>query len=227
MFCPACKAEYRLGFTECSDCGVPLVENLDDASAQFNEPEAQESAELLWTGTQRSLFSTICRALDDANLFYHKASRDVGPLPGLTQLVFAIFVHRRDHDAAEAILQDLQRQRDFRPSAMEDDDEQLEPNKALEEESEVLADDDEESSAPADQSREFVPDDFNPEDATVEVWSGAENTMAEALHVSLRENGIGSVVARDAGTTRVSVPPADEPRAREIIREVVEAAPPQ
>ena len=25
MFCPECEAEYREGFTECSDCGVPLV----------------------------------------------------------------------------------------------------------------------------------------------------------------------------------------------------------
>jgi hypothetical protein len=25
MFCPQCKAEYREGFTTCSDCGVALV----------------------------------------------------------------------------------------------------------------------------------------------------------------------------------------------------------
>jgi len=25
MFCPECEAEYREGFTECSDCGVALV----------------------------------------------------------------------------------------------------------------------------------------------------------------------------------------------------------
>src|SRR2546428_1386250 len=28
MFCPQCKAEYRVGFTRCSDCGVELVEHL-------------------------------------------------------------------------------------------------------------------------------------------------------------------------------------------------------
>ncbi|HXZ13689.1 MAG TPA: hypothetical protein VEG64_14990 [Candidatus Sulfotelmatobacter sp.] len=33
MFCPVCKAEYRLGFTHCSDCDVDLVEHLpNDAS---------------------------------------------------------------------------------------------------------------------------------------------------------------------------------------------------
>lgn len=29
MFCPECEAEYREGFTECSDCGVALVATLD------------------------------------------------------------------------------------------------------------------------------------------------------------------------------------------------------
>lgn len=28
MFCPVCKAEYRRGFTRCSDCDVDLVREL-------------------------------------------------------------------------------------------------------------------------------------------------------------------------------------------------------
>ncbi len=28
MFCPECRGEYRVGFLECADCGVPLVEAL-------------------------------------------------------------------------------------------------------------------------------------------------------------------------------------------------------
>ena len=28
MFCPECRVEYREGFTECSDCRVPLVREL-------------------------------------------------------------------------------------------------------------------------------------------------------------------------------------------------------
>jgi len=35
MFCPQCKAEYRVGFTRCSGCDVELVEHLPvDAPAQ-------------------------------------------------------------------------------------------------------------------------------------------------------------------------------------------------
>jgi hypothetical protein len=28
MFCPECKAEYRAGFTTCSDCSVDLIDSL-------------------------------------------------------------------------------------------------------------------------------------------------------------------------------------------------------
>jgi hypothetical protein len=30
MFCPNCKAEYREGFTTCGECGVKLVDGLDE-----------------------------------------------------------------------------------------------------------------------------------------------------------------------------------------------------
>jgi hypothetical protein len=30
MFCPRCKAEYRVGFTRCSDCNVDLVDHLPE-----------------------------------------------------------------------------------------------------------------------------------------------------------------------------------------------------
>ena len=40
MYCPECRMEYREGFTECSDCHVPLLPGSApaeaDAEAQFN-----------------------------------------------------------------------------------------------------------------------------------------------------------------------------------------------
>jgi len=37
MFCPECKAEYRAGFTRCSDCDVDLVEQLEDSEIDEHE----------------------------------------------------------------------------------------------------------------------------------------------------------------------------------------------
>ena len=43
MFCPKCKAEYREGFYVCSDCGLPLVAELQKEGAakgkEFNKAE--------------------------------------------------------------------------------------------------------------------------------------------------------------------------------------------
>ncbi|RPJ81987.1 MAG: DUF2007 domain-containing protein [Acidobacteria bacterium] len=40
MICPNCKAEYREGYTVCSDCEVPLVERLE-AEDEPPEPEME------------------------------------------------------------------------------------------------------------------------------------------------------------------------------------------
>ena len=37
MFCPQCRAEYRLGFTTCNECGIRLVDILP--VAEVHEPE--------------------------------------------------------------------------------------------------------------------------------------------------------------------------------------------
>ena len=39
MFCPTCKAEYRLGFTECADCDVPLVYELPEEQPLTREED--------------------------------------------------------------------------------------------------------------------------------------------------------------------------------------------
>lgn len=51
-WCPKCKAEYQEGFTECTDCKVPLVEELDkleeeEAFISFFQAEEQKTAEKL------------------------------------------------------------------------------------------------------------------------------------------------------------------------------------
>ncbi len=71
MFCPECKAEYRRGFTRCSDCDVDLVEELSppDNSAQ-NELTGHSSRSMkrLWSGKDEDRCVTLCERLRQAGI---------------------------------------------------------------------------------------------------------------------------------------------------------------
>ena len=90
--------------------------------------------------------------------------------------------------------------------------------------SDRAGDDDEPASEAA---PDDIVEDFRPENATIEVWSGEENQMAQMLKTCLTENGIGSVVTEADGRSKLCVLPAAELRAKEIVRQVVDGAPPQ
>jgi hypothetical protein len=62
MFCPLCQSEYRDGFTECSDCRVPLV---------LSREEANQSSQRLWKGDRQHSLNTILVALDAEGIPAH------------------------------------------------------------------------------------------------------------------------------------------------------------
>ena len=69
---------------------------------------------------------------------------------------------------------------------------------------------------------------LEPEVATVEVWSGVSEECAAMIEASYIENDI--YFRREElenGAMKLFVPEEDENRAREIVREIVEAAPPE
>jgi hypothetical protein len=218
MFCPKCKAEYREGFKECSDCGVPLVRNLSDASASSDESVRPGAAELLWTGADSSESSAIAKALDIAKIRYHKTLHEVGALPGLEKPVYAILVHARDLAAARSALDDVEHKSELPEQDAAD---------AAESASFALAQQEGSDDSSPIEAPDYVPEDFDPKDATAEVWSGTDPAMAQGLKDSLRENGIGCKITKGEAGRRLSVLPSEESRAREIIREVVDASPPK
>jgi hypothetical protein len=65
MFCPQCEAEYRPGFTRCSDCDVDLVEELPQETAQ-----QVEALRIVWEGDSESDCVDVCRELQDAGIEY-------------------------------------------------------------------------------------------------------------------------------------------------------------
>jgi hypothetical protein len=108
MFCPLCKAEYRQGFSTCSDCHIPLVTTQAEAAAV--------EVDRLWTGDDRKKFESILDALLDAGIpFRSRESMKSQPWPWISILLFrfvrprstfeyGIDVFRRDRDRADAAI---------------------------------------------------------------------------------------------------------------------------
>ena len=115
MFCPKCRAEYREGFTECSDCKVPLVSELPLEP----EPEEEEIVELvtvLATGSPAIIVMAKC-LLDDAKIRYFakgeglqewfvlgRVGTGFNPIIGPVQ----IQVLKDDEEVARKVLEDLE-----------------------------------------------------------------------------------------------------------------------
>jgi hypothetical protein len=62
---------------------------------------------------------------------------------------------------------------------------------------------------------------------TVEVWSGNDDRIAQFLTAAMQENEIPIHIENPGDETRICVSAANDKRAREIVREVVEGAPPE
>jgi hypothetical protein len=196
---------------------VQLVERLE-TPVPTNHPQATDGPELLWTGTDLPISGAITAALDKAGIPYHTQTRDVGLLPGLSQPVYAIFIPTRHHDAAQPALEDARHQFEDTQQPLDVANGDSAPSNeppTERSESDVV------NSTP-----DFVPESYDPDEATEEVWSGNDADMKDMLIASLRENGIGCELDNE-NNPRIRVMPAASPRAREIVREVTEASPPE
>ncbi len=213
MFCPVCKAEYRAGFTRCTDCDADLVDAL---------PSEELSTEiaLVWRGSDPVAYSAALAALRDAAIpTYTISDHDQFAWPlAIPRPRYSLLVSKANVEKAlECVSGIVERS----PLALGKT-----PEWALKEDEAAEA----ATSSPAGSQLE-APDDIGPEikpaDATAEVWSGEQDELAEMLQASLRENGIACVVDHSNGSIRIRVVPDSEPRAREIIHEVVEGTPPE
>jgi hypothetical protein len=111
MFCPLCKAEYRLGFLECSDCHIALVSS---------EAEAVSiGAARLWEGDDRGKYGRILDVLKSAGIPFHsKELLKRQPWSWFSILLFQfvrprptfhleVWVLRPDFGRAQSLLRDL------------------------------------------------------------------------------------------------------------------------
>jgi len=215
MFCPVCKAEYRQGFTRCADCDVELVYEPPAAAivpletADPGDPEEDPFCSF-WKGDDPRVHAELCELLGEQGIPQKTIRRQDHLFNWNTRSAFEIGVPFSQFERAEAIVKDAYGGENEPVSRDVPDPRELP-----------------ESVEPCESRATGGPESWYPEDATVAIWSGDQPEMGELLAASLSENQIHSRVADSKGIRRLFVLPDDERRAREIVREVVEGAPPE
>ena len=224
MYCPLCGAEYRPGFSICSDCQVALVPDPPRA-ASAESAVASGSFVTVWAGDDPLRHGEICEALDRQKIPAQTLDREDRSFNLATQPAFEVFVPADFADGARKAIKEIN-------SAEEEAARLSESGTPEIPEEEDLSNEDSEDGGTLD---------LDPEGATVEVWSGTDAHTAAMIVSSLRENQIlcrsEPVVAGPksaprntpdkVGPTTLFVFPQDQRRAREIIREIVDAVPPE
>jgi len=212
MICPHCKCEYIRGVRECADCGVALVDALDaPAPALLDAGEVAS----LWQGNDPGERSAVKETLEKAGIaVIDQEAAGYFIFPSMRPKT-EIFVSRKNLEQATKVLVDAGVLND--PSELTEE----ELNSLALPESEIADDDGQEFSQPD------LSGDWHEDDPAAEVWNGDTEEFADTLVACLREIGIASRKGSDAGHWRLEVRPEQEARAREIIREVEQASPPE
>ena len=112
MFCPQCKAEYRVGFIRCSDCDVALVEHLPEEnppiaptdSRRFEADPFEPEAKLIVIRTyQNAIEADLAKtALDAAGI--PSILSDSSLASRSLALPLRLFVRADDAEDAQKIL---------------------------------------------------------------------------------------------------------------------------
>jgi hypothetical protein len=168
-----------------------------------------DSLETLWRGADPAKFTALQAALRDEGIpywqtqVYDPAGGFLSSRPYYLEATpgFEIRVHAADMERASGALDWVESKESAATvssgSAMKEHD-PLDPRRPL-------------------------PYDWDSNEATSEVWSGEDESMAEYLASALRENGIPSRIPDEPGhRARLCVRPVDLTRARDIAREITE-----
>jgi hypothetical protein len=231
MVCPKCKSDYRQGFTRCVDCDVDLVsENSPDALASRREPTPGDPSEdpfcSFWKGEDPRVHADLCSVLDEAGIPHNTVCRRDHLFNLSNFSSFEVGVPFSLFQKAELAIQNAFGTED------EEDRETLNVPRLIPSESptsiqkllaQITPSEEESSPGPPTSGEES---EWFPEEATVRVWNAAAGEPGDFLVAALHENGIRCRL-ETASRSSLYVLPEDEPRALEIVREVVEGRPPE
>jgi len=114
MFCPACGAEFRSGFTECADCHVQLVETSPTPRPQPGKADLQIVT--VFAAGDPAIIAVARSILESAGIPFTTTGESLqdlfgwGRLPGVTNIVSGpvqFKVAEEDAEEALSLLQDL------------------------------------------------------------------------------------------------------------------------
>jgi len=166
-----------------------------------------DSLEILWRGSDPAKFTALQAALRDEGIpfwqtqVYDPAGGFLSSRPYYLEATpgFEIRVHASDLEQANDALDWVESKESVSINTADSsrqDHDRLDPRTPL-------------------------PYDWDSREATSEVWSGEDESMAEYLASALRENGIPSRIPDEPGhRARLCVRPVDLNRARDIAREI-------
>jgi hypothetical protein len=229
MYCPLCGAEYRPGFTVCSDCQVSLVPDPpSESSTESADSVATGGTSFapVWSGSDTRKLAEICEELDRQKIPTRTLRREDRLFNPTAHAPFEVYVPIDRMTAARKAINEA--------DPTEDDSEPILESDTLEIPAEEGSPDDDGDDGYEDERAQLR--NLDPEDATAEIWSGDDVDLAAMITSSLRENHIPcrsdsdtpepQSASEEMSSTRLFVLPEDEKRAKEIVREIVDAAPP-
>ena len=206
MYCPICGAEYRPGFSKCSDCGVELV-------AALPAEEPAHSYAVLWQGEDAIFHDNLVAKLEEEGIEYgdtplHVFARGnpnfMGAILG-PHFGFVISVRTVDLPTARSILEGLL---------------EIEPD---EHPYEIPTQPSEVSAEPVIE----LPFEWDSDTATVELISVKMEKRIAFLEDALHELGIPTRRdVADDGVLKIMIRPEDEARAMAIRDQIEEQTAP-
>jgi hypothetical protein len=231
MFCPQCNAEYRPGFTRCSDCDVALVEE-PPHSALASKPPAEPGDPnddpfcSFWKGEDPRVHAELCELLEQAGIPHKSVFRRDHLFHFSNFPAYEVGIPFSQFEKAEKVVQEA-----YGPDENENGVEVQETSALIKGLVRVVPFLPERVSLP----QEDIPGppsagdggDWFPEDATENVWTGGTDELGDFLVAALHENGIHCRLDQQGSHAKLYVLPHNASRAREIVREVLEATPPE
>jgi hypothetical protein len=254
MFCPQCKAEYRQGFTRCADCDVELVYELPAAAIVSVEPVDPGDPEedpfcSFWKGDDPRIHAEICELLEKESIPHKTVRREDHLFHFSNYPAFQLGIPFSMFERGEAAVKEayggdeaiepasriLSMGSDHIPGTRFDaggiDSGVRDSRKSSQAREETPGVEDlQNSTGPNDYAASAVTGDdenWNGEEAVVEIWSGDEPELAEFIAASLQINQIQFRHDRTGGKRTLYVRAEEETRAREIVAQVVEGVPPE